>query len=252
MTVIEIVLGEGIPRGDADAVRTGILELTELQEKPVSHARVTLRRAVGRDGTRRYIADASVIVDGRKIAAHATGGSANDATEAVQNRLRRQLHRVLDKARDQQRRGVAAVPLPLDLSYRPQEGVKPAPLRRIVRRRTYLETPLGTVEAVDDLLDVDGDFMLFVHARTHEDVVVYLRDDGRIGLLFPEGSRLADEDDIVVPKPSRYPAPIFLSAARTEMDFLDHRFLYFIDAADGRGKVIYLRHDGDYGLVEPR
>jgi hypothetical protein len=31
----------------------------------------------------------------------------------------------------------------------------------------------------------------------------------------------------------------------------NHRFLYFIDAADGRGKVLYLRHDGDYGLVEP-
>jgi hypothetical protein len=35
------------------------------------------------------------------------------------------------------------------------------------------------------------------------------------------------------------------------MDWLNHRFLYFIDSGDGRGKVIYLRHDGDYGLVEP-
>jgi hypothetical protein len=35
------------------------------------------------------------------------------------------------------------------------------------------------------------------------------------------------------------------------MDVLNHRFLYFIDTADGRGKVLYLRHDGDYGLVEP-
>jgi hypothetical protein len=24
-----------------------------------------------------------------------------------------------------------------------------------------------------------------------------------------------------------------------------------IDAADGRGRVLYLRHEGDYGLVEP-
>lgn len=42
-----------------------------------------------------------------------------------------------------------------------------------------------------------------------------------------------------------------LETPRTEMDELNHRFLYFIDAADGRGKVLYLRHDGDYGLVEP-
>jgi len=38
--------------------------------------------------------------------------------------------------------------------------------------------------------------------------------------------------------------------AREEMDLVDHRFLYFGDADDGgRGKVLYLRRDGDYGLV---
>jgi hypothetical protein len=35
------------------------------------------------------------------------------------------------------------------------------------------------------------------------------------------------------------------------MDVVNHRFLYFIDDRDGRGRVLYLRHDGDYGLVEP-
>jgi hypothetical protein len=35
------------------------------------------------------------------------------------------------------------------------------------------------------------------------------------------------------------------------MDVVNNRFVYFIDAADGRGKVLYMRHDGDYGLVEP-
>ena len=81
--------------------------------------------------------------------------------------------------------------------------------------------------------------------------MVYLRDDGQIGLLMPPGSRLVEERDIVVPKESRYARPITLGEARTEMDFLDHRFLYFTDAEDERGKVIYLRHDGDYGLVVP-
>jgi hypothetical protein len=31
----------------------------------------------------------------------------------------------------------------------------------------------------------------------------------------------------------------------------DRRFRYFVDAAGGRPKVLYLRHDGDCGLVEP-
>jgi putative sigma-54 modulation protein len=81
---------------------------------------------------------------------------------------------------------------------------------------------------------------------------VYRRDDGRIGLIHPPGSVLADEsDDVVLAEPSRYSAPLTLEQARAEMDVVNHRFLYFIDAGDDRGRVLYLRHDGDYGLVEP-
>jgi hypothetical protein len=57
---------------------------------------------------------------------------------------------------------------------------------------------------------------------------------------------------VVVAEPSRYSEPLALGQARAEMDIVNHRFLYYIDAQDGRGRVLYLRHDGDYGLVEPQ
>lgn len=46
------------------------------------------------------------------------------------------------------------------------------------------------------------------------------------------------------------------ATARRQMDLLTERavntrVLYFVDAGDGRGKAIYLRLDGDCGLVEP-
>ena len=104
--------------------------------------------------------------------------------------------------------------------------------------------------AVAELLDRDYEFNLFRHARTAEDVVVYRRGEQDIGLLHPPGSPLSDENDIVVPRPSRYSEPITLAAARSELDVLNDRFLYFTDAEDRRGKVLYLRHDGDYGLVQ--
>jgi putative sigma-54 modulation protein len=128
--------------------------------------------------------------------------------------------------------------------------VKPPSQRRIVRRQTYLSVPLGTLDAVDDLLSMDLEFALRARADARGRDR-HLQGDGRFGLLFPERSPLADEDDIVVPKTSRYPGLLELSAARIEMDFLEYGFLYFLDAEDKRGKVIYLRHDGDYGLVEP-
>jgi ribosome-associated translation inhibitor RaiA len=251
MTAVEIALGEGVSSTDADELRKGASELSELLRAPASRARFALRREDNSRAHRRYVADASVVLDGRTIAAHAAGVTGAEAAHAVRNRLHRQLRRVVGRERDGRRKGGQNELLPLDFRHRPEAGLKPPAERRIVRRRTYLATPLGTVDALRDLLDIDAEFMLFVHARTGEDVVVYLRDDDRIGLLFPPGSTLEDERDIVVPKPSRYPGPIELRQARTEMDFLDHRFLYFIDAEDARGKVIYLRHDGDYGLVQP-
>jgi len=143
---------------------------------------------------------------------------------------------------------------------RPATGPRRGPDRRrrasrrsfdLLPTRTPGPEPEGIFDAVADLFDLDLHFLLFTHARTREDVVVYRRNDGRIGLLHPPGSPLAEQNEIVVPEPSRYPEPIRLAQARDEMDVLDHRFLYFIDAADGRGKVIYQRHDGNYRLVEP-
>jgi ribosome-associated translation inhibitor RaiA len=251
MTVVEIALDEGITGADADAVRHSVAHLPAYIHQPVSRARLTLRR-IGRARVERgYVADASVIVNGRIIAAHAAGTTALEAADAARDRLRRQVRRVAEKGRHGRNGKRLDEALPIDLAHRPEGGVKAPSQRRIVRRRTYLSVPLGTLDAIDGLLSMDLEFMLFVHARTHEDVAVHLQDDGQFGLLFPDGSRLADEDDIVVPRPSRYPGPLALSAARVEMDFLDHRFLYFLDAEDNRGKVIYLRHDGDYGLVEP-
>jgi hypothetical protein len=93
-------------------------------------------------------------------------------------------------------------------------------------------------------------FNLFRHRVTAEDVVVHRRDDANLVLLHPPGSALRDEHDLVIPQPSRYLHPIPLPDVRSEMDALSHRFVYFIAQEDLRGKVLYLRRDGHYGLVQ--
>jgi ribosome-associated translation inhibitor RaiA len=242
--VIDVELhARDVPDQEADEALQKIAALDGYAEpERFQGGRLTLRRAHQR-AKRPYVADAVVRFDGRPLRAHTTGGSPLEAADAAAEHLRRQLRRVVDT-----QVALRNEPRVLD---RPERDLKPPEERRIVHRRTYLSVPISTVEAVNELLDMDVEFFLFRHARTEEDVVVYLRDDGRIGLLHPPGSALADEDDIVVPEPSRYSEPLTLEKGRTEMDMLGHRFLYFIDAEDGRGKVLYLRHDGDYGLVEP-
>jgi len=201
------------------------------------------------------VADATMLLPGRVLATHATGTTAAAAAEAAADRLRRQLLRIkgADVALRNEPRVIrkALESLEPDPEHRPEANLKPPDQRSIVHRRTYTDEPLGTLQATAELLDIDAEFLLFRHVHTAEDVVVYRRDDGPIGLLHPPGSALAAENDVVMPKASRYPGPLRLEDARAEMDFLNHRFLYFLDAADGRGKVLYVRHDGDYGFVEP-
>jgi hypothetical protein len=186
--------------------------------------------------------------------AHATGNDALHAANEAADRLKRQMRRVADApvALRNDRRTIqhALANLAHDHKHRPRPSFKRPDLRDVIPQRAPYPLPESTLDAVADLLDLDLEFQLFRHARTEEDVVVYRRDDPRIGLLHPPGSPLAGENDIVVPRPSRYSRPIPLARGRDEMDVLNHRFLYFVDAADGRGKVLYLRHDGDHGLVE--
>ncbi len=144
----------------------------------------------------------------------------------------------------------AASGLGLEVRHRPAARLKPPEQREIVAFLKLPSEPQTTLGAVAELIDHDWEFNLFRHARSAEDVVVHRGEDESVGLLHPPGSPLSDEDGIVVPEPSRYSEPIALVAARSEMDALDHRFVYFIAAEELRGKVLYLRHDGNYGLVE--
>jgi ribosome-associated translation inhibitor RaiA len=251
---LDVGASEDIPRDQVEAARRHVEALGSYTDAPLS-VRLTLRR--GGRGDSAFVADASTVFDGRVLAAHAAGPSAVVAAETVAKRLRRQLRRVVGADVAQRNEpaviGNALSDLVGEPGHRPEARVKPPEEREIVHRRTYADHPESTLEAISDLIDLDEEFHLFVHVRTREDVVVHHRDDGRIGLLHPRGSILADEaDELVAPEPSRYSEPLPLDVARAEMDLVEHRFLYFSDAADGRGKVLYLRHDGDYGLVEPR
>lgn len=250
MIDVDLHMGDGVPRDQAEEARERLASLDAYTDKPVLSARLTLRLT---GQVPPYAADASMLVDGRLLAAHATGRSVLHAADQAGERLRRQLLRVkgADVALRNEPRTIAAALRSLPIAdNRSVAQPKPPEEREIIRRLPYSSIPLSTVDAVAELLDLDVLFHLFLHARTDEWVVVHRRDDDCVGLIHPQGSVLMDEGDIVVPEPSRYSEPLSLESARAEMDVLNHRFLYFTEA-DGRGRVLYLRHDGDYGLVEP-
>ncbi len=252
---IQVYAPDDLPRSERGEIRERLARLERSTDARIEALRLTLRHPETSAARPRWVADASLVRNGRRLAAHATGNDALHAAKQAAERLERQMRRVTDApvALRNDRRTIqhALAHLAHDRTHRPQPRFKRPDLRDIIPQRAPYPLPESTLDAVADLLDLDLEFLLFRHARTQEDVVAYRREDPRIGLLHPPGSPLADENDIIVPKPSRYPQPIPLATARNEMDVLNHRFLYFIDTADRRAKVLYLRHDGDYGLVEP-
>jgi ribosome-associated translation inhibitor RaiA len=254
---IKITVEGDLPRRRLEYARRRIVDLARFSRSPPDSVRLTLR--VGPPSrTRRkiYVADASVLIAGRLIAAHAVGPTPDAATDVVSERLRRQMRRIFEAevARRNEPRVVAktAFGFALEATHGPRVHLKPPEEREIVTVRTVPGEPETTLCAVAELLERDHEceFTLFCHARTGEDVVVFRRDDGGFGLLYPRGSPLSGENDAVIPEPSRYSDPITVADARSEMDVLSYAFLYFIDLDGRRGKVLYLRRDGDYALVQ--
>jgi ribosome-associated translation inhibitor RaiA len=224
---VELHVQGDVPRTEADKARQQIERLERYLDHPPESARLTVRHED--PGARRpYLADASVRYDGRLVAAHARGESPSKAAKEAAERLRRQLRRIVDS----------------EVAQRNEPT-------RIVDRGTYSSRPKSVAEAVAEMLDADEEFLPFVDSATGDEVLAYIRDDGRIGLIVPPGSGAAADDEIVVAEASRYSAPLELDEAKREMDERDARFLFFVDAEDGRAKLLYLRRDGDYGLLEP-
>jgi ribosome-associated translation inhibitor RaiA len=256
---VEVHVPASIPPGQIEAARRRIASLDRFTKDPLLGARLTLRRDGGAQPP--YVADVDVRYDGRVLAAHASGHTPDQAADEAAEALRRQVRRIVGAgvALRNDRRALAEAIRTYwpDHDERPPVRLKPPEEREIVARRTYADEPVPTLTAIADMVQDAEDFHLFVHARTGEDVVVHWLDAGHVGLLFPPGSALADEgDDLVVAQPSWFSEPLALATARQQMDVLNERsvtarFLYLIDAGDRRGKVIYLRLDGDYGLVEP-
>jgi hypothetical protein len=122
----------------------------------------------------------------------------------------------------------------------------------VIRRKTFALEPMSAGEAAVVMDELDHDFYLFRDAATGGDAVVHRLDDGRPAVIVAHDAPEAPgEDGEPVREPSRYSTPLELAEAISKMDVLNHRFLFFTDAATGRGAVLYLRYDGHYGLIEP-
>jgi ribosome-associated translation inhibitor RaiA len=223
---------------------------------PVLGVTVRLGRSTDPARERGATATATIDVDGWPVRARADAAELRDAVDLLVDRLRDRLrhldeqrlalrHRGAEHEVGTWRHGDRATPGP---SYFP----RPLDERQVVRRKTF-STPESTIdEAIFDMETLGHDFFLFTDLATGEDAVVWRDGDGhrvRFASGTPAELALTTASEVVV-DPAPTPAST-VGAACERLDDGDEPWVFFRDAETDRGRVVYRRYDGHYGVITP-
>jgi ribosomal subunit interface protein len=239
-----------VPPAAAEYAAEKVSRLYRYTSEPVVSAHAVLTVSADPARTRPAIAEVGLEFAGSRVRAQAAGSTPAEAVDLVVDRLRHALlqhrHRMLTRhrwlatrralAHDDQPRSPRWVGHP----SRPQGD------RVLVRRKSFFLEPMSVGEAAFEMDLLGHEFFLFVDRGTGQDAVVRRTHEGYAvqGVVtWPTGS--------VVPVAYDGTAP-HLSLAEAE-DRLEHGgepFVFFLDRTTDRGAVLYLRHDGHYGLIE--
>jgi ribosome-associated translation inhibitor RaiA len=247
-------------RGDVtpaerEYVEAKISHLPGLVGAPVLFARVVLTQHEDPARERPASAKGEVDVNGRVVQAHVAAATMHEAIDLLDARLRERIERFAHRQQSKHRRGRS--PDPSQWHHGDRETSRPAyfprPIeeREVVRTKTYAVDAMTPDEAAFDLEMLDHDFYLFVNLETGEDNVIARAGDAGFVLSEPSAScSLTDTAAPIAHLDHRPP----VAATAEAVDLLELgglRHLFFLDPDDGRGRVLYHRYDGHYGLIEP-
>ncbi len=234
-----------------DYARTKMLAVLGRLDEPVLAARVKLTQEPNHAMARPSLAQAVVDLNGRPVRAHVAAATMQEALDLLQDRLNTRIARVRDHREHHRHHATAPVGPPDGArhEHRPQLHARTGQERRIVRHKSYSLARRTPWEAVLELEAMDYDFHLFTDAASGRDSVVH-RDPA------DERYRLATADPQAEPVPgltvSTLDVPqLAVAAAVARLDLSGLPFVFFTDAATGRGNVLYHRYDGHYGLITP-
>jgi ribosome-associated translation inhibitor RaiA len=249
---VDVTVRGPVPKELVATAQEQVAALERIVKGPVMGARVVLTQERSPRIERPARAEGEIVLAGRpvraRVSAPAMVAAVDELAERLHDQLRDHVERIFDRAQVPARvepgewRHAAWTP------PHPPRSRRPAGERDVIRRKTFALEPMSAAEAAADMAALDHEFFLYRDSDTETDAVLYRRDDGRLAVIEPAGT--PPPADGPVREVSRYSEPLDLPTAIAEMDVLNHRFLYFTDAASGRGCVLYLRYDGHYGLIE--
>ncbi|MED7953862.1 sigma 54 modulation/S30EA ribosomal C-terminal domain-containing protein [Kitasatospora sp. NPDC058201] len=235
-----------LPREDAEYARARSLALLADLGPDAHRTRLRLARPGGRSVTRPAVAQASVeLADVGRVRVELAAVTVREAVDLALGTLAGRAVRL----REQGRIGLAAEH---ESSYRPQYASRPPAERRIVRRKSVPLAGRTPEQAVREMLALDYRFHLFSDVLTGQDSMVHRRPvDGGFRLVRAHSTvRLGGSGLPLTESP--HPAPrLDLPEAARQLWLTCWPFVFHTDPGDGRGRVLYRRYDGHYGLITP-
>ena len=228
-----------------------VMHLVGLVAGPVLYAKVDLVQHADPAREQPAFAKAELDVNGRLVRAHATDRTLRAAIDGLEARLRQRIERVghLESAshlrhRDggSWRHGDAPT---LQQAYFP----RPVEEREILRRKTFALGELTPEDAAVELERLDHNFYLFHNAETGQDNVMRRVVEGGYELLEPDPYSSLDEDSGAIVSSPVQPSVMTTEDAIELLDLGEEPFVFFFDTVSRRGRVVYRRYDGHYGLI---
>lgn len=219
--------------------------------QPVTFARLKLKEEPHRSIEDRAQVEAMLDLSGLAVRARAAAPTIHEAANLLQQRLSRKLDS-LDRRKELVRRLRAgdsagewrheSVP-----SERPDYFPRPVDERKVVRHKSFSFGSLTPEDALAEMESLEHDFHLYADRETGRDAVVFRRQEGGYALSRAGGIATPPVGFEEGPEPPE----MELAEAENRLGLSEEPFLFFIDAATGRGNVLYLRYDGHYGLITP-
>ncbi|MFE6865771.1 sigma 54 modulation/S30EA ribosomal C-terminal domain-containing protein [Kitasatospora sp. NPDC057692] len=235
-----------LPREDAEYARARSLALITDLGPDARAARLRLTRPRDRSVTRPAVAQASVDLEG------AGRVRVELATVAVREAVDLALGTLAGRAARLRELGDIGLASAFESSYRPQYAARPLAERRIVRRKSVRPARRTPEQAVREMLALDYRFHFFSDTLTGQDSLVHRR-PGNGGFRLVRAHSAVRLGGAGLPlTESPHPAPRLEPAEAARQLWLTcWPFVFHADPGDGRGRVLYRRYDGHYGLITP-
>jgi ribosome-associated translation inhibitor RaiA len=257
---IRVTIGRNIP-GDAAAAITAEVRrrvggvLAHLRQ-PVLSARVRVTRHTDPAAANPFTAQANVNLNGQLLRAQVAAPSPGEALSGLAVKLRRAAERAAARWKDRTGRRPAQAPHEWrhtsEPTPRPSYYPRPSAERRVVRHKTFGLAACTADEAAFDMDALDYGFFLFTEIGSGQDSVLSRDGDGyRLAQLAPEPGKVTP--GAITPTISEVPAAVLTVAeAAGRLDVSGEPFLFFRQhGGEHRGRVLYRRYDGHYGLLSP-